>query len=105
MKDHVKTDGIEIQHCPTDKMLADFFTKPLQGSLFCKIRDVLLGYKHINRLKSSNMPGGCVENSEIGIRMSRIGTLAVTSRKKNVVQRVPKLWLRKIRLVQKVPGP
>jgi hypothetical protein len=56
MKDHVKTDGIEIQHCPTDKMLADFFTKPLQGSLFRKFRDVLLGYKHINSLKTSNMP-------------------------------------------------
>jgi hypothetical protein len=56
MKDRVRTDGIEIKHCPTDEMLADFFTKPLQGSLFRKFRDVLLGYKHINSLKTSNMP-------------------------------------------------
>ena len=31
-------------------MLADFFTKPLQGSLFRKFRDVVLGYEHINTL-------------------------------------------------------
>jgi hypothetical protein len=31
-------------------MLADFFTKPLQGSLFKKFRDVLMGYKHISTL-------------------------------------------------------
>jgi hypothetical protein len=31
-------------------MLADFFTKPLQGALFCRFRDVLLGYAHINTL-------------------------------------------------------
>ena len=34
-------------------MLADFFTKPLQGSLFHKFRDVVLGYKHIDALTQS----------------------------------------------------
>ena len=28
-----------------------FFTKPLQGNLFRKIRDVVLGYKHVDTLK------------------------------------------------------
>jgi hypothetical protein len=32
-------------------MLADFFTKPLQGQLFLKFRDVLLGYKHVRELQ------------------------------------------------------
>jgi hypothetical protein len=32
-------------------MLADFFTKPLQGSLFRKFRDIVMGYKHIDSLK------------------------------------------------------
>ena len=31
-------------------MVADFFTKPLQGNLFRKFRDVVLGYKHIASL-------------------------------------------------------
>ena len=33
-----------------NNMLADFFTKPLQGSLFRKFRAVLLGHDHINSL-------------------------------------------------------
>jgi hypothetical protein len=31
-------------------MLADFFTKPLQGALFRKFRNVILGYNHISSL-------------------------------------------------------
>jgi hypothetical protein len=31
-------------------MLADCFTKPLQGSLFRQFRDVLLGYQHVDSL-------------------------------------------------------
>jgi hypothetical protein len=50
IKDRVRTEGIEIRHCPTLQMLADFFTKPLQGNLFRKFRDVVLGYKNINAL-------------------------------------------------------
>jgi hypothetical protein len=54
MKDRLKTDGIDIRHCPTEQMLADFFTKPLQGSLFRKFRGVLMGYNHIDSLKEQN---------------------------------------------------
>ena len=31
---HVKQEKKGIEYCPTGTMLADFFTKPLQGSLF-----------------------------------------------------------------------
>jgi hypothetical protein len=31
-------------------MLADFFTKPLQGTLFRKFRNVILGYEHVDTL-------------------------------------------------------
>jgi hypothetical protein len=34
---------MEVTHCPTEQMLADFFTKPSQGSLFRKFRDVIMG--------------------------------------------------------------
>ena len=43
IKDRIKTENIKIEHCRTDIMVADFFTKPLQGSLFRKFRDVILG--------------------------------------------------------------
>ncbi|CAJ1965740.1 unnamed protein product [Cylindrotheca closterium] len=50
IKDRLLSEGIDVVYCPTAKMLADFFTKPLQGSLFRKFRDVVLGYKHIDSL-------------------------------------------------------
>jgi hypothetical protein len=34
-------------------MLADFFTKPLNGGLFRKFRDVILGYKPVSSLRES----------------------------------------------------
>ena len=50
MKDRIRTEHITIRHCPTLQMIGDFFTKPLQGSLFRKFRDVILGYKHMDTL-------------------------------------------------------
>ena len=47
IKDRTKANNITIRHCPTLQMLADFYTKPLQGTLFKKLRDVILGYEHI----------------------------------------------------------
>jgi hypothetical protein len=51
IKDRLESDGFEVKHCPTEQMLADFFTKPLQGSLFRKFREVIMGHKHIDSLK------------------------------------------------------
>ena len=57
IKDRTRAAGIKIRHCPTEQMLGDFFTKPLQGSLFRKFRDAILGYSHVDSLKdSSTMP-------------------------------------------------
>jgi hypothetical protein len=53
IKDRLGLEDIDVQHCPTEQMLADFFTKPLQGSLFRKFREVILGHKHIDSLKQS----------------------------------------------------
>jgi hypothetical protein len=38
-------------YCPTEQMLAEFFTKPLQGSIFKKFRAVIMGHEHIDSLK------------------------------------------------------
>ena len=48
--DRLRNDDIQLQHCPTESMLADFLTKPLQGNLFRKFRSVLLGDAHISSL-------------------------------------------------------
>jgi hypothetical protein len=55
MKDRIKTENIDIVYCPTEQMLADFFTKPLQGSLFEKFRKVLMGHAHIDTLSSLSL--------------------------------------------------
>ena len=42
--DRVKTGKVDVVYCPTDKMVADFFTKPLQGSIFKKFRASVMGH-------------------------------------------------------------
>jgi Reverse transcriptase (RNA-dependent DNA polymerase)/Zinc knuckle len=40
--DQVKKNHIQIQYCPTETMVADILTKPLQGSLFRQFRKLIL---------------------------------------------------------------
>jgi hypothetical protein len=42
VKDRVASKEIRIEYCPTKEMVADFFTKPLQGSQFYKLRDIIM---------------------------------------------------------------
>ena len=53
MKDRIKREGIKILYCPTEKTNVDFFTKPLQGSLFRKFRKVMMGEKHISTIMNA----------------------------------------------------
>jgi hypothetical protein len=41
--DQVNRKEIRIGWCPTKKMVADFMTKPLQGSHFRNLRDYIMG--------------------------------------------------------------
>jgi hypothetical protein len=43
IKDRVSNGDITLKHCPTGEMLADRFTKPLQGALFWKVREEIQG--------------------------------------------------------------
>ena len=38
----IKSGELRVEHCPTDKMVADFFTKPLQGKAFREMRQRIL---------------------------------------------------------------
>ena len=40
--DQVQQNKVLIQHCPTLNMRADFFTKPLQGMLFYRLRNLIM---------------------------------------------------------------
>jgi hypothetical protein len=41
--DRIRAGKISPKWCPTGEMIADFLTKPLQGTMFCKLRDLLMG--------------------------------------------------------------
>jgi len=44
IKDRVEKGELEIKYLPTGSMIADGLTKPLQGALFRKHRDLMLGH-------------------------------------------------------------
>ena len=41
--DRIQKGDVEVEWCPTADMTGDFFTKPLQGALFKKFRDLIMG--------------------------------------------------------------
>ena len=41
--DRIKKGNVDVRWCSTTKMTVDFFTKPLQGSLFKRFRDLIMG--------------------------------------------------------------
>ena len=46
---------VSIKYCLTEYMLADYFTKPLQGKMFRDFRRVIMGYETISWLKNRLM--------------------------------------------------
>ena len=50
MKNRVRKGEINIIYCPTDSMVADYFTKLIQVSLFMKLRNIIMGYSHPSTL-------------------------------------------------------
>jgi hypothetical protein len=52
--DRINAGEVSVQYCPTGDMIADFFTKPLKGTLFKKFRDQIM---NIN--PSTSIPQDC----------------------------------------------
>jgi hypothetical protein len=49
--DKIARKEVGIQYCPTKEMVADYFTKPLQGELFYKFRDQIMGVVPMNTIE------------------------------------------------------
>ena len=43
VNDRIDKGEMRVEYCPTHLMLADFFTKPLMGQLFRKLRSIIMG--------------------------------------------------------------
>ena len=46
IKERIDDGDIEVKHMPTESMVADVLTKPLQGAHFVKLRDAIIGAKN-----------------------------------------------------------
>jgi hypothetical protein len=54
VKDQVDAKRVRIEHCPTADMIADYFTKPLQGAPFRKLRDLIMNIDPSSPYHSNN---------------------------------------------------
>jgi hypothetical protein len=81
--DHIAKQELTVEYCPTKEMLADFFTKPLQGSLFRALRDQVMNFDSSVAASNASSRRSVLERDELGV------TLAVTcdDGKWNVVKR------------------
>ena len=44
IKDILHGEKINVKHCKTEDIIAMFLTKPLQGSLFRRMRSIIMGH-------------------------------------------------------------
>ena len=44
IKDRIARGDINLLYCPTERMVGDYFSKPLQGPLFRYFRNIVMGY-------------------------------------------------------------
>eukprot|EP00978_Attheya_sp_CCMP212_P046656 scaffold403813_cov59-Attheya_sp.AAC.3 len=65
--DRIKNKEMSVIHCPTGEMVADYFTKPLQGgALFKKFRDLIMNVDSIDPStdRVTRIKGVCWESKE-----------------------------------------
>ena len=46
--DRIEKGEISVEHCPTLDMVGDYFTKPLQGSHFRRLRNTIMGIEEVD---------------------------------------------------------
>ena len=52
--DRINAKELRVEHCPTDVVVANCFTKPLQGALFGRLRDQTLNVSYSDVARRSN---------------------------------------------------
>ena len=86
----IRAKELHVEYCPTQDMLADFFTKPLQGSLFRRMRQLILNLPEDGttptRMPTSQECVGARTYASV-VRWSDQGKDDVNSKHTNVVTR------------------
>ena len=50
--DRIKNGNIKVKYCNTNKMVADYMSKPLQGKAYKDFRSVIMGWTHMSTMFS-----------------------------------------------------
>jgi len=87
--DRVQQGKITIKHCPTDKMLADYFTKPLQGKKFHLFRRIIMGWDHISTLWASDT----TESTSLSSSKERVENNVKANTEKNMSEAKKISWV------------
>jgi hypothetical protein len=63
--DRIANGEVSLKWCPTNEMIGDYMTKPLQGALFRKFRDLIMGVAPTTApaTSSDNPPASILRNS------------------------------------------
>eukprot|EP00978_Attheya_sp_CCMP212_P014510 scaffold37028_cov57-Attheya_sp.AAC.1 len=111
--DRIKNKELVVKWCPTQEMVGDFFTKPLQGSLFKTFRDLIMNNVDelspkvwILRLRVHRITGVCWElmRDIITQRMERQTMEMMDGRKlRRRILRIRRKVLRIPRRVARIP--
>ena len=48
IKDRITVEELELQYCPTDQMIGDYFSKPLQGKKFFFFGKIIMGEEDVS---------------------------------------------------------
>ena len=48
--DRIHNGNIQVQYCPTKQMVVDYFSIPIQASLFHIFRGVIMGWTHLSHV-------------------------------------------------------
>jgi len=73
--DHINQGELQIEYCPTDDMLGDFFTKPLQGAWLKQFRRIILNLETDVALPiTTTRPQECVETPRVCMSPTTTGT-------------------------------
>ena len=93
IQEWVRNSDLRIKHVSTTVMVADFFTKPLQGTRFETIRDLLLGVKVKVKVKARVGGGalGDIPNRIEDVRKPKSQKERRTSNKKQEQKRTEKI--------------
>jgi len=52
--DRIKWGEVKVAYCPTENMLADFFTKPLHGGAFKRMRSIILNMPSTDKVSEAH---------------------------------------------------